>query len=140
MDKINLRLNIIENKIDFYRQFGILEELNIALHFKDDFIVQMNSELAKILIDNILNNAIKHNIGKGIISISGDALHLQIENTGHELKVDTASLFNRFERSNLSSAGSGLGLAIVKEICNSYSLEVDYTVMQDLHIVKISKN
>jgi signal transduction histidine kinase len=134
----NLKQTLI-SKIEFYTQFGLLQNLDVQLILSSDFIVKMNADLAKILIDNLLNNAIKHNIPEGFIKLNTTQTTITIENSGLPLNKPAIEMFNRFERNNVAIHGSGLGLSIVQEICNLYNLKIEYSESNNIHIVKISK-
>lgn len=134
----NLKQTLI-SKIEFYRQFGMLQNLDIQLFLSNDFIVKMNKDLAKILIDNLLNNAIKHNISDGYIKLNSTESSITIENSGLPLSKPALEMFNRFERNNVTIHGSGLGLSIAQEICNLYNLTIEYSESNNIHIIKILK-
>lgn len=134
----NLKQTLI-SKIEFYTQFGLLNNLNVELILSSDFIIKMNTDLAKILIDNLLNNAIKHNVTNGYIKLNTNETTITIENSGLPLNKPANEMFNRFERNNVAIHGSGLGLSIVQEICNLYNLKIKYSESNNIHIVKISK-
>jgi len=134
----NLKQTLI-SKMEFYRQFGMLHNLDIQLFLITDFKVKMNSDLAKILIDNLLNNAIKHNISDGYIKLNITETTITIENSGLPLNKPALEMFNRFERSNVAIHGSGLGLSIAQEICNLYNLSIEYSESNNIHIIKIFK-
>ena len=98
--------------------------------------LKMNHQLAEIIINNLLINAINHNHENGSITISLEHDELMISNTGSSLKVDPEKVFERFRKSG-HSEGLGLGLAIVKQICDRYNFIIRYSQNEDLHIIRL---
>jgi signal transduction histidine kinase len=86
---------------------------------------KINSELCFILISNLIQNAIRHNVKNGQITISIKDQALLISNTGSLEALNEVSILNVLKKSsNVNSIG--LGLAIVKEIADANSIEVVY--------------
>ena len=98
--------------------------------------LKLNHHLADIVINNLLGNAIKHNLDNGSITISLEQNELMISNTGKQDHVDPDKVFDRFQKST-ESEGLGLGLAIVKQICDQYNFMIQYSLVEDLHIVRL---
>lgn len=88
----------------------------------------MNSNLAEILLSNLLSNAIRHNLPLGKINLLLDNSHLVIINTCKGGVREDTNLFNRITFHNKSEDSLGLGLNIVKSICdkNGFYVEYDY--------------
>jgi signal transduction histidine kinase len=117
------------------------EELVKARNIRVDVELQkasinMNEELAEILINNLLSNAIKHNFERGHINIRLDQKALCISNSGPSLTFNPKDIFKRFQKSS-TSAGTGLGLAVVKQICENAGVEIEYKTNQNDHIFTI---
>ncbi|HTQ27312.1 MAG TPA: HAMP domain-containing sensor histidine kinase, partial [Puia sp.] len=92
----------------------------------------INEYLAEILLNNLLNNAIRHNQPNGVISVLLRPGMLEISNSGAPLDFDSREIFERFRKGD-HSEGSGLGLAIVKQICDTYHFQIGYDVHGGLH-------
>ena len=88
--------------------------------------ININEELAEILINNLLSNAIRHNFNDGYIKLQLDEKQLSIINSGPGLTFDKKQIFQRFQKSS-HSTGTGLGLAVVHQICESSRLSVAYS-------------
>ena len=115
---------LIKSKI---KEFELMfKEKNIQVSFisNSDFRVKMNMHLAGILINNLLSNAVNHNINNGSISIIAEQNEIHFCNTGVANELSDETIFNRFVKGN--SKSHGLGLAIVKQICESHNLEILY--------------
>ncbi|MCH5721079.1 HAMP domain-containing histidine kinase [Niabella hibiscisoli] len=93
----------------------------------------MNSNLAEILIMNLLKNAIVHNSPGGIIKVTITASWLSIENSGVPDPMDNEKMFERFYKRSTESGSTGLGLAIVKAIAALYDLSVAYEFNHSMH-------
>jgi signal transduction histidine kinase len=85
------------------------------------------------LVDNLIANAINHNVPDGTIDVrtesKADGVALQVENTGTLIPADrVAGLFDRFARLDPSrsraTGGVGLGLAIVRSIAHAHGGQV----------------
>ncbi len=115
---------LIKSKIQEYEL--LFKEKNIQVSFasKSDFRVKMHLHLAGILINNLLSNAVNHNIINGSISISAEQNEISFCNTGTASKLSNETIFKRFVKGN--SKSHGLGLTIVKQICESHNLEIHY--------------
>jgi signal transduction histidine kinase len=127
----------IETLDDFIRHKNLL----VRWEMEEMVSVNMNPVLADILVNNLINNAIKHNICDGYITIMLSIKGLTIENSGIPLvgnSIDNPSdLFNRFKKNSMSVESIGLGLAIVKKICDAYLLSLSYTIKDNIHSVSI---
>jgi signal transduction histidine kinase len=121
-----------------------LEDLISSKHLQTNIqlqnvIVKMNYHLADILLNNLLGNAIRHNIKNGVININFTEKEFVISNTGSSLSFDASAIFERFKKGD-STEGLGLGLAIVKQICDNYHFPVSYNFKNNLHsfIIELS--
>ena len=115
---------ILARKLD---EFSVLLEtktLEVKVQIEQDFHIEMNEQLAEILINNLLSNAVNHNIKGGKISIIMQHGSLRICNTGEDNSLTNETIFNRFVSGNPKSYG--LGLAIVRKICETHDLEINY--------------
>lgn len=99
-------------------------------------IIWIDSGLASILMENLIKNAIKHNIDEGFIKIALTENKINIENSGLPNKVPSDKLFYRFVKG--FGEGSGIGLAIVKQICDLYGFSISYNISaQSCHLITI---
>lgn len=99
--------------------------------------LEMDEYLAEILLGNLLNNAVRHNLAGGRIAV--DLVHggLRISNTYYPLGFDSSGIFDRFQKGDRSQ-GTGLGLAIVKQICDRYRFGIQYAYMEGQHVFTLS--
>lgn len=112
----------------------------IIENYADDLIIKANNSLIEILINNLLSNAIRHNVHDGKIIIEINKNQLQVKNTGQPAALNDQKVFNRFhkESSNTGSENTGLGLALVKKICSIYKYEINYTFSEGIHCFELT--
>ena len=107
------------------------------MEIEEDVTVNMNSDLADILLANLISNAVRHNVSGGKIKIQLNNKELLIENTGMQIDVDPSLLFERFAKVDTNNTSPGLGLAIIRKIVELYNMEIVYKVTEDLHTMRI---
>jgi signal transduction histidine kinase len=121
------------------RQFQELlqsNEISISLNLEAK-TVSMSKYLADILLNNLMSNAIRHNLKSGHIDILLSADQLIFSNTGIAVALDDTRTFERFNKT-ASSEGMGLGLAISRQICNLYRFKLSYQYENGRHSFIIS--
>ena len=91
-------------------------------------ILLMHPGLADSLLQNLLQNAVKHNVRGGELAVSLSGKELKITNSSAAIEGDPARFFERFRKHNAASESPGLGLSIVEQICSYYGFKVDYSV------------
>lgn len=124
---------LINEKLNEWQELMELKLIIPDCNFPGDIRVKMSSELAEILISNLISNAINHNDLNGRINISLENNQLIISNFGEKELANPEAVFNRFYKENASSKSVGLGLAIVKKICDTYSISIKYTFENHMH-------
>jgi two-component system, OmpR family, sensor histidine kinase QseC len=100
--------------------------------------ISCNHHLAEVIVNNLLNNAIRYNKEGGTIKIELTPQQLIISNTSPLPALEKEKVSQRFYRHPDTKAdGNGLGLSIVKQVCavTGYMLQYDY--QQGLHIFSI---
>lgn len=124
---------IINKVINNFADLIEVKNIKLNLNLKDDLQLTINPTLAEILLSNLVQNAIRHNVKGGIINIDLMQNKLIISNSGEVLTINSNELFTRFKKNDASKDSLGLGLAIVKSICNIYQLNIDYSYSNQLH-------
>ena len=98
-------------------------QLDVCL--PDDVCMAGNQDKIRLMLINILDNAIKYNYENGIIKLvvseTGDTINISLYNTGPGIpSQDLDKIFEQFYRveksRSLQYGGTGLGLSIVKKI------------------------
>jgi signal transduction histidine kinase len=127
--------NIINNKLEEFKNLIESKKLNVVFHSGQDFTIEMSEHLADVLLNNLLSNAINHNIAGGRIQISINEKEIKTCNSGNKTSLTDKTIFDRFSRGNSNSFG--LGLFIVKKICEIHNLEIHYH-QNELHCFTIN--
>ena len=111
------------------------EQLNDLAQFKNvrvevqesiELSVKMDETLARILLTNLIKNAIVHNSNGGWVKITATKNTLTIANSSNHGALDTKYIFKRFYKSNPDQRNTGLGLAIAEAICALYGFKINY--------------
>lgn len=132
---INLLLDkLLKNFSELICEKGII----VTKEYQDECLIEMNPTLVDILLSNLLNNAIKHNLQNGTISIKISRSSFIISNSGNKLTTNTDELFQRFMKDASKPDSLGLGLAIVKKIVDTNNLLIDYAHHDGLHTIEIN--
>ncbi len=132
-EKLSIR-GLINKQLVFFEEQAVKKNIIISTDFKNDILTNAYTGLIEILINNLLINAIQHNITDGQIVISIHDKTLSIRNTGTDKKLSEEKLFSRFHKVNTSNQGNGLGLAIVKKIADLNGWIVSYSYSESNHI------
>ena len=115
-----------------------LKNIELTEHIGRDIFLYLDPSLADILIGNVLQNAIKHNVHGGSIAVFLGKGNLTIRNTGEELSLAPDLLFERFRKNNSSTSSLGLGLSIVKKICDIHDIDISYRYQDQWHEVMLA--
>lgn len=129
---------LVEQKLQQFDELINDKNIRISLEMTPVF-VEINGELADILLNNLFSNAIKHNVNAGYISCNLTSEAFTITNSGIPLTFDPDHIFDRFQKSD-HSTGTGLGLAVAKQICDNAGLKLLYTSNNDDHTFTILFN
>ncbi|MFA5720285.1 MAG: ATP-binding protein [Acholeplasmataceae bacterium] len=100
----------------------------------DDSKAYMEKRHLEMLLNNLIDNAIKYNKESGLLDVTLHNQTLTIKDSGIGIKKDEMNrIYERFFRSSSidvkKTSGSGLGLAIVKHIALTY--DIDITLSSD---------
>lgn len=140
LEKINLS-ELLRNTLNNFREIAQLKGISFSSDLpEEDIWLNNDFSLLKILLNNLMQNAIRHNIEGGSVEISLDDNSFRIRNTGEDPGMSTELLFERFKKSRQSSKNSGLGLAIVKRICEVSNYDVTYHFEDGWHEIFIQFN
>ncbi|MDQ3109616.1 MAG: HAMP domain-containing histidine kinase [Bacteroidota bacterium] len=123
---------LLANYEDLVAEKKIVLEASLS-----DVIINMHATLAEMLLNNLIHNAIRHNLPGGKIRITLDEKAFVIANSGVPLRVDAHTLFERFGKNDASADSIGLGLAIVREICEKSGFTVEHQFNEGEHIFSI---
>lgn len=115
-----------------------LKSLSLECTIDPDVDVRLHASLADILLNNLISNAIRHNIRNGCIEVALNRQCLVIKNTGNLPEGPPEDMFQRFKKGSQCNNSIGIGLSIVKQICEMNSFEISYHYASERHIVEVS--
>ncbi len=115
-----------------------LKGLHLAYNIADDVKVKLHAALVDILLNNLISNAIRHNIPSGRIEVTLDKECLRISNTGMPPAGNPEEMFQRFKKGAHCNHSIGIGLSIVKQICDINSFQIRYQFASGVHTVTVA--
>lgn len=131
---------VILQKLEEFEEIIEFKDIKINMLQKGHFIANMNIDLARVLISNLLRNAIKYNVKAGHIDITIDDNQIDIANSSNDGALNPDFIFKRFHKGTQDSQSNGLGLSIVKTILEKYSnLSISYDFIENLQHFTIKK-
>jgi two-component system OmpR family sensor kinase len=122
-----------------YQFLANAHNITIGIRLPNQLVIHGDAEKLNRAFSNILDNAIKYNIDKGGIEVTGDQsaaeVTITVTNTGPGVpEAEIPKVFDQFcrvEKSrSLRYGGSGLGLAIVKRIVEIHGGKVKFESQQ----------
>ncbi len=125
---------------DNLQEIAAYKRVDITIDNQDELSVQMDISLTRILISNLIRNAIFYNIPDGKVEVKIEKNILRICNTGAGKALDAEKIFDRFYKSEQSQKGTGLGLSIVQAICKLYNFSLSYSFEDKLHCFALEFN
>lgn len=138
MEKVDFR-KVVEEILKNFKDLISIQEIRIEKNYEGTFEVEMSETLAEILLANLIQNAIRHNVEDGFIKIEITDKEFSISNSGVPPKMKMESLFKRFKRDSEVEESLGLGLSIVKRICEQSELTINYSYENEKHKLIITK-
>ena len=134
----NVSLNkIIEESLELFDENIKEKEITILKKNWNTINLNINPYLCSILINNLLQNAVRHNFKKGFIEIDISQNKFSISNSGKAISIDNSIIFERFQKISNLDESTGLGLAIVKEIITSNKYSIHYKYKVNKHVFEI---
>ena len=129
--KINLK-EALENKLqdleELWKSGSYL--VDIELNHAE---CKISPELADLLLNNLLNNALQHIPKKGKVQIKLGNHCLEIKNSALNGSLDIERIFTRFYKQSEEPSNNGLELAIVWQICQRASRKITYNFSNEMH-------
>lgn len=135
IEKVDIKL-IVQNNIDQLEDMIVAKSITVNTDFESVELIDINPNLAELLIFNLMKNAVKHNVTSGVINVKMHNKELIISNSGLNKELDIDNLYKRFVKGS-ESKSLGLGLAIVQKICKTYEVDLSYYFKSDLHTLRL---
>ncbi|RSK42180.1 sensor histidine kinase [Hymenobacter perfusus] len=114
-----------------------MKNLRTTQRIASGVVVPLDEALARLLLNNLLSNAIRHNQPGGEIRLQLTPEFLLLENTGHAPTAPVEELFGRFKKGNAALDSIGIGLAIVRRISELYGHRISYTYAEGWHRIRL---
>ena len=136
-DEELLNINyILEDVLEKYEVLASQKDIRINNYISDEEIYIGKTAL-KIVLSNLISNAVKYTDVRGVINIGADKGWLYIENSYKNDKIlDVDKLFEvEFDLNKENS--NGLGLYIVSNLLNNYKIEYKALQSKDSFVFKI---
>ncbi|MDD2907541.1 MAG: HAMP domain-containing sensor histidine kinase [Candidatus Gracilibacteria bacterium] len=155
-DEVKIMQDIIDGLLFLSEKTNIIEKQEVSVfelvqkyknelievNINDDFIIIGNKILLDRMIKNLIENALKYNIGNNKIYINITKKYFEIKNsTSLILSSDEKEkLFDTMYQAENSRNGKGygLGLSIVKKIVTLHGLNINLNVEKGFFLIKIS--
>lgn len=128
--------SLLREVMDELEDLAEHRQVAMTLEVNGELEVIMDPGLARILLTNLVKNAIVHNVAGGKVLARVNARQLIISNAGKAQELDASRIFGRFHKETTAQGGTGLGLAIAKAIADLYSLQLRYTYNNE-HIMRL---
>jgi signal transduction histidine kinase len=128
---INLKDKITEKLVAFHELWQN-QEISVTTSLEDSKL-NLNPELADILLNNLFSNATRHNFSNGFIKVDLKEKELTISNSSTEKELNSKQMFLRFFSQDKKSRYNGLGLSIIKQICDVSGLSIRYLFAGNEH-------
>ncbi|WP_241077782.1 sensor histidine kinase [Flavimarina sp. Hel_I_48] len=115
-----------------------LTAVQIDQNIEANVLVKIDPYLASVLFNNLLSNAIRHNMAGRPVEVHLTGESLRIMNHGDGPLHHPERIFERFYRESNQVDSTGLGLSIVKKICDYYGFVPSYSFVDGNHIFYVS--
>jgi len=126
----------LDELLEQLEDFVASKQITVEKNYLAEPVWNIDPDLARILLSNLLGNAVRHNIDGGSIQIRLEEHELQISNSGKAPVLPAEKMFERFQTGG-ETGNTGLGLAIVKEIGAVTGMTVKYDYADNNHILTI---
>ncbi|PMD98117.1 hypothetical protein BWI97_05370 [Siphonobacter sp. BAB-5405] len=138
IEKKEINLNeLVRESLETYEELIEYRNLTVTLQADTPVLLSTNEELVRILVDNLLRNAVQHNVNQGEITISLTSRGFEMSNTGSVVEGRTEDLFARYHTKSTDNGRLGLGLAIVEAICETLDFHCAYAYQHSQHVIRI---
>ena len=129
-EEVNLN-SLTKESVENFQEISTIV-INLKEH--NEIKIRADRELLRVLIDNLINNAIRHSSGERKIEIEIQDAALRIRNSGDRKLENSERIFDRFYKANTKvKVGSGLGLAIIKKVCSVFNYKLSYAYKNGMH-------
>lgn len=136
--RVNLN-EIVDRLIAIHAQLEPDRAKLIHTNTTGQLTIEIDPALAQILLSNLLSNALRHGRKGEMITLNISETRFSISNASTQ-KLDTTTIFNRFQKQSNRTDSIGLGLAIAMKISDKYSLNLKVESDDERILFSIEKN
>ncbi|MDB5231512.1 MAG: histidine kinase [Chitinophagaceae bacterium] len=123
---------VVQNKLLQLEELFSSKSLQIVTDLKPATIL-MNETLCELVLNNLISNAIHHNVEGGTVIVNLQSHKLIIANTATEAALDNEKMFDRFSNKTPKADHTGLGLSIIKQVCDVSHISCTYKYLDSKH-------
>jgi len=128
-------IEFLDKPLQYFKYLAEDNVIKMAVNIHNPLKIEANKILLESLINNLIVNAIRHNINKdGNVFIEVKDKTFIVSNTGEAKTLDVEKIFKRFNRISEEKKGNGLGLSIIYQICKFHKWILEYQFKEDMHI------
>lgn len=141
-DVADVEFNVLLKELtEDFKEIYAYRKVEIELEERGRFRYRMNEMLSRILVTNLVKNAVSHSPEGTTVKIGVFSDEILFTNSAKTaMPLDKDRIFRRFYHADAdNSESSGLGLAIVKSITDLYGLEIEY-IFDGKHHFKLRKD
>ena len=130
---------LVEEGVESQRIDASKKRLHIVNEVDEDFVAHDDVDLARLILRNLINNAVKFSSPEGAILIwaeeDGGRIWLAVADQGKGMKLDHLETLSNEPASTQSGArgdgGSGIGLALCKDLLELNGEKIDIKSEED---------
>lgn len=131
----NVSLNkIIRQSVLLYQDYFEMKNISVNQFINAEVTLNINTDLCEILINNLLQNAIRHSSTPDVVTIELKSNEFTISNTAIGNPLNPHEIFKRFNKGSRNTESLGLGLSIAKEIAEVNNMQLTYHCNFNLHV------
>lgn len=128
---------LAEESVNLHQEIYGHKNIEANITVTQHFLIQMDEQMASVLVGNLVKNAFVYTPSGGSIEISMSEDRFSISNTG-DGPLDREKVFRRFyQPSGRKEGATGLGLALVYSVCVNNGLDITYDYIDGKHIFAI---
>ncbi|MGL4597912.1 MAG: sensor histidine kinase [Bacteroidia bacterium] len=128
---------LLKQKLEYYHALAKEHQHVFEINIQKSVVINIHPDLAAMLFQNLIDNAIKHASPEGKICLTLTEQHFEIRNPGNPLKSGVDKLYYRFYKESERSDSTGLGLAIVHSIIQATGLKLQYQYESGEHVFQV---
>lgn len=136
LESINF-MELVDEILENFQKLIVSKKLRVTVGSgKTDRIIS-NKNLMEILLQNLIKNAVIHNIDHGVIHIEFKQNAIRVANSYDTDNPPPKNHYKRFTSSKSKLGSLGLGLSIVKRICEYLNIQESHIITENKYLAEI---